>query len=206
MSGASGEVLDRRRPGRGGHDDGPDDEALRAVARAHFARTREASDRFFRERAGDVSRACWEMAKRFDRGGRLLVFAEHGSGTSDAHHVSVEFVHPVLVGKRALPAVALDRRPAERVRRLGGAEDVALGISATGGGPDVVEALAAARELGLFTIGLAGGSGAAMAGAKPDHLFAVGAEDPLVVQEVHETLYHVLWELVHVFFEHRGLL
>ena len=206
MSGASGEVLDRRRPGRGGYDGGPDDHGLRGVARAHFDRTREASDRFFRERADDVSRACWEMAKRFDRGGRLLVFAEDGPGVSDLFHVSVEFVHPVLVGKRALPAVALDRRPADRVRRLGGAEDIALGISATGGGPEVMEALGAARDRGLLTIGLAGGSGEAMAGVEPDHLFAVGAEDPLVVQEVHETLYHVLWELVHVFFEHRGLL
>jgi D-sedoheptulose 7-phosphate isomerase len=32
------------------------------------------------------------------------------------------------------------------------------------------------------------------------------ATDPFVRQELAETLYHVLWELVHVFFDHRGLL
>lgn len=181
------------------------DAELLEIAGAHLQRTREVSDRFFRDRADDVSNACWAMAKRFHRGGRLLVFAEPGPGTSDAYHVSVEFVHPVLVGKRALPAVALDREPASRIRQIGDADDIALGISASGEGPAVLEALEAGRGRGLLTVGLAGGSGGAMARLEPDHLFAVNSDDPLVVQEVHETLYHVLWELVHVFFDHRGL-
>jgi D-sedoheptulose 7-phosphate isomerase len=53
---------------------------------------------------------------------------------------------------------------------------------------------------------LAGGDGAGLAQADLDFSFVVPADDPLVVQETHETLYHVLWELVHVFFEHPGLL
>src|SRR5712671_2090529 len=64
--------------------------------------------------AGDaemVARACYDIAVRFHRGGKLIVFGNGGSGT-DANHVAVEFVHPVIVGKRALPAMALTNDPA----------------------------------------------------------------------------------------------
>ncbi len=53
-----------------------------------------------------LSLACRDMAGRFTSGGRLLVFG-NGSGATDAQHVAVEFVHPVIVGKRALPALSL---------------------------------------------------------------------------------------------------
>ena len=46
------------------------------------------------------------MSDRFLRGGRLLAFGR-GPYATDAQHVSVEFVHPVIVGKRALPALDL---------------------------------------------------------------------------------------------------
>ena len=46
------------------------------------------------------------MSERFLRGGRLLAFGR-GPYATDAQHVSVEFVHPVIVGKRALPALDL---------------------------------------------------------------------------------------------------
>src|SRR5207247_10279368 len=56
--------------------------------------------------AGRIAEACWSMARRFHQGGRLLAFG-NGAWATDAQHVSVEFVHPVIVGKRALPALAL---------------------------------------------------------------------------------------------------
>ena len=46
------------------------------------------------------------MALRFHRGGKLVVFGT-GAASTDAQHVAVEFVHPVIVGKRALPAISL---------------------------------------------------------------------------------------------------
>jgi hypothetical protein len=46
------------------------------------------------------------LARRFDRDGRLFVFGNGGTAT-DAHHIVVEFVHTVIIGKRALPAVSL---------------------------------------------------------------------------------------------------
>lgn len=60
------------------------------------------SDRFFSREAGRLALACRDMAERFLQGGRLLAFGR-GPYATDAQHVSVEFVHPVIVGKRALP-------------------------------------------------------------------------------------------------------
>lgn len=185
---------------------GPTDAELREVGEDHVRATGEASDRFFGQRSEEISRACWDMARRFHRGGRLLVFGGPGPVRSDAYHVSVEFVHPVLVGKRALPATVLDDPPAERVRILGRPVDMALGISSDGHHPGTVDGLKAAAEAGLLTLGLAGATGGRMLELDLDHLFVIPRDDPTVVQEVQETLYHVLWELVHVFFEHRGLL
>ncbi|HXH05967.1 MAG TPA: SIS domain-containing protein [Vicinamibacterales bacterium] len=180
--------------------------------RARFERSAAVPDRFFAVEAPAVARACQAAARRFLQGGRLLVFGE-GAEASDAQHVAVEFVHPVIVGKRALPALALTADTAALtgasrggpvafapiLAALGHPADIALGISRGAPGPAVREGLAAARARGLLTIALAGGAADRDAA---DFVFVVPGDDPLVVQEVQETLYHVLWELVHVFVEH----
>jgi D-sedoheptulose 7-phosphate isomerase len=136
--------------------------------------------RYFADEADHLARLCHQMAERFARGGRLLAFGFSAADRSDAHHVAVEFVHPVIVGKRALPALAI--APGD-VALLARPQDMAIGFGAVDG------ALAAARERGCLTLA-----------------FAPPVDDPFVAQELVETTYHVLWELVHVFFEHRGLL
>src|SRR5437763_6159788 len=94
-----------------------------------------------------VAEACHGMARRFPQGGKLVVFGNGGPST-DAQHVAVEFVHPVIVGKCALPAVSLtsdvatvtgvangeglDEVFAHQVRYLAGPTDIALGISTDG--------------------------------------------------------------------------
>jgi D-sedoheptulose 7-phosphate isomerase len=172
--------------------------------------------------AGAVAGACHEMAVRFHRGGKLVVFGAGGSST-DAQHVAVEFVHPVIVGKRALPAISLttdvatvtgiaerdgvDAIFAHQIRCLAGPADIAVGICADGGSPSVLAGLRTARELGLLTIALAGGGGGAIAASGvADHLLTVASSDPRVVKELQVTTYHILWELVHVFFEQPGVL
>ncbi|MEA2510233.1 MAG: D-sedoheptulose 7-phosphate isomerase [Actinomycetota bacterium] len=174
---------------------------------------------FFDSHAREIAQLCHSMARRFIRGGRLLAFGA-GAAATDAQHVSVEFVHPVIVGKRALPALALPNDVASVVglaladpttafaRQLaisGNAGDIALGMvhgPRDPGRTAVSAGLQRAAADGMLTISL-GGQGE---GAAADHFVAVDCDDPFVVQEVHETLYHVLWELVHVFFEHKGLL
>ncbi|MDQ3766645.1 MAG: SIS domain-containing protein, partial [Actinomycetota bacterium] len=89
---------------------------------------------------------------------------------------------------------------------LGAPGDIALGMVHSPSDPGlegVTAALGQAEAAGMLSILLGGGSSGA---TPPEHLFEVASDDPFIVQEVHETLYHVLWELVHVFFEHKGLL
>jgi D-sedoheptulose 7-phosphate isomerase len=169
-----------------------------------------------------VASACHAMAVRFHLGGKLVTFGTGGSST-DAQHVAVEFVHPVIVGKRALPAISLATDVAtvtgvaaregmaaifaHQIRYLAEPADIALGISADGNCPSVLAGLEAARAGGLLTIALAGGDGGAIAASPAvDHLLVSRSADPRIVKETQVTTYHVLWELVHVFFEQPGLL
>ena len=172
--------------------------------------------------ADAVASACHAMAVRFHRGGKLVVFGTGGAST-DAQHVAVEFVHPVIVGKRALPAISLTTDVAtvtgiaerdgvaaifaHQIRFLADPADIALGLSADGNSASVLAGLEAARELGLLTIALVGGDGGQIAASKvADHLIVTPSDDPRVVKELQVTAYHVLWELVHVFFEQPGVL
>ncbi|EME52247.1 D-sedoheptulose-7-phosphate isomerase [Amycolatopsis decaplanina] len=174
------------------------------------------------EHAEDIARTCHSMATRFQRGGKLLVFGNGGPST-DAQHVAVEFVHPVIVGKRALPALSLTSDVAtltgianreglaevfaHQIRFLAEPLDIALGLSTDGDCVNVVRGLEQARDLGLLTVALTGDRGGAIAARRAaDHVLIAASADPRVVKEVHVTMYHILWELVHVFFEHPGVL
>src|SRR4051812_9545609 len=79
---------------------------LRAFVADRLLARNEVSRALFDREADRLARACQQMSERFLRGGRLLAFGR-GAATTDAQHVSVEFVHPVIVGKRALPALDL---------------------------------------------------------------------------------------------------
>jgi D-sedoheptulose 7-phosphate isomerase len=149
----------------------------------------ECNARFFEESAEALAGVCHLMAERFARGGRLIAFGHSPAARSDARHVAVEFVHPVIVGKRALPAIALTGE----VGLIAAPDDIAMGF-----GADCDDAVAVARERGCLTI--------AFAPVGAEWEFKPPTDDPFIGQELVETLYHVLWELVHVFFEHRGLL
>jgi len=159
---------------------------------------------FFEEEAERLSRACHAMARQFSRGGTLIPFGT-GPAATDAAHAAVEFMHPVIVGKRALPAIspASDPADASALSRLARPDDIALGISHGEAEPAMAEFLAEARKLGMLTIAM---TGAGRAATDAEHAFAVPSGDAVIVQETQETAYHVLWELVHVFFEHPGLL
>jgi D-sedoheptulose 7-phosphate isomerase len=174
------------------------------------------------KQAAAVAAACHAMAVRFHQGGKLVVFGTGGAST-DAQHVAVEFVHPVIVGKRALPAISLTTDVAtvtglaaseglaaifaHQVRVVATPLDIALGVSADGNCESVLAGLVAAKDMGLLTVALVGGDGGAIATSPAvDHLVVVRSTDPRVVKELHVTTYHVLWELVHVFFEQPGAL
>ena len=194
---------------------------LHALVVARFEQSMTVPETFFANETEHIAEACWAMARRFHQGGRLLAFG-NGAWATDAQHVSVEFVHPVIVGKRALPALALTNDSAtlsglmaggdrdmpfvRQLKVLARPQDIAMGFSPDGSCTNVVAALKVARQMGLLTLGLTGGDGGLLKRTELDFCFIVQTNDPLVIQETHETLYHILWELVHIFFEHEGLL
>ena len=170
------------------------------VEEALAART-AANRAFFETEAERLARLCHRMAERFARGGRLVAFGRSPAARSDARHVAVEFVHPVIVGKRALPAIGLAGEGGplpDQVEMLAEPDDIAIGFGAGEDGGEAAAAIALARARGCLTL--------AFARAGAEWKFEPPTTDPAIRQELVETLYHVLWELVHVFFDHRGLL
>ena len=168
--------------------------------------------RFFEEHAGAVEACARALAERFQAGGRLLAFGNGGSAC-DAEHVAVEFVHPIVEKRRALPALALTASTAaltaigndidfshvfvDQLELLARPGDAALGISTSGASANVNRALKRARELGLLTVGFAGRDGGRMPDVC-DHAFVVKTWSIHRVQETHTALLHLLWDEVHL--------
>jgi D-sedoheptulose 7-phosphate isomerase len=151
---------------------------------------------FFAQQARPLAVACREMSGRFLKGGRLLAFGR-GPYATDAQHVSVEFVHPIIVGKRALPALDLSLLFRPWMDAILQPEDIVMGFGPPGGDAEVTDALAAAHKRGAMTFELPGRGGS--------YTFQPPTQNPFLHQELMEILYHTLWETVHVCFEHREL-
>jgi D-sedoheptulose 7-phosphate isomerase len=186
-----------------------------ALCAAILRKCRESAstkETFFTARAEQISECAAAMARAFDQGGRLFVMGNGGSAC-DAAHVAVEFMHPIIEKRPALPALALSTDTAmltavgndqdfalafvQQLRMLGRAGDMALGISTSGKSANVNRALQAASEQGLLTIGFSGRDG----GRLPeicDYCFTVPSFSIHRIQETHETLLHILWDLIHV--------
>ena len=169
---------------------------LASLVEERLLQRNQLCESFFTREAGRLAVACREMSERFLRGGRLLAFGR-GPYATDAQHVSVEFVHPVIVGKRALPALDLSILFRPWMESILRPEDIVMGFGPPEGDPEVWATLQEADHTGAMTFALPGAEGS----------YAVGAEtqDPFIHQEMIEMLYHTLWETVHVFFEHREL-
>jgi D-sedoheptulose 7-phosphate isomerase len=150
------------------------------------ARTK-ANERFFTAEAERIAELSLRLAERFLAGGRLIAVGASAQDRSDAHHVAVEFVHPVIVGKRALPALALR---SDQIALLAEPGDALIAFGAP---------VRAQRD--CLTIGFQ----PAVTDSRQTHwAFDPPSDDPFVRQELVETLYHVLWETVHVFLDHLG--
>src|SRR6202521_3558307 len=127
---------------------------LKALVTARFEQSMRIPETFFVTEAEQIAQACWGMARRFHQGGRLLAFG-NGALATDAQHVAVEFVHPVIVGKRALPALALTNDSATlsglmsradathcyayQLQVLARPQDIAMGFSPDGKDSNIVE-------------------------------------------------------------------
>lgn len=171
-----------------------------------------AKEQFFTAHADKIVACCQAMAQAFDNGGHLYVMGNGGS-SCDAAHMSVEFMHPIIEKRPALPAIALTTDTAiltavgndqdfslaytQQLRMLARPGDMAMGISTSGKSANVNRALLTAREMGMLTIGFAGKDGGRMPPAC-DYCFIVSSFSIPRIQETHETLLHIIWDLVHV--------
>jgi hypothetical protein len=158
--------------------------------------------------ADDLAAAALTMARRFAAGATLWCVAPQWP--AHARHVAVEFVHPVIVGKRALPAVSIAATGAvETVRLLARPGDLLL-VAATADDPVADDLVARAEAWGLTSVWLGAGDrqGDGAGPARAHHVVWLDATDPAWAARSGDLvrLYHLLWELTHVVFEHPGLL
>ncbi len=185
----------------------------------------EVKSRFFAEQQEAIVQVALKLALAFHRGHRVLVCGNGGSAT-DAQHIAVEFMHPITVGRKALPVVCLNNDMAmvtavandvgfadvfaRQIIALGSEGDVLLAISTSGNSENLVHAFETARRMKLMAIGFAGGDGGRMAMMHREGLLDYCLTVPTAsihrVQETHVTLYHIIWDLVHELLPHRLLL
>ncbi len=154
--------------------------------------------------ADDLARAALAMARRFNHPGATLWCAS-ARWPFHARHVAVEFVHPVIVGKRALASLTVPAgadlvatlrasvRPGDMVVALAPADD-----------PAVADVMRRGQAWGVETIWI--GSGPRPPAGAADHVVWLDTDDSVQASEQFVRLYHMLWELTHVCFEHPGLM
>lgn len=194
-------------------------EADRRFLDERVAQSNRLGEAYFSRYARDIAACAAAMADRFFAGGTLLVFGS-GPHATDAQHNSVEFVHPVLPGCRALPALSLTNDVAtvtgmlqgdaaldvfgHQVRVLGRSGDIALAFAHDPMHPSIARGLHAGSAAGMLTIALTSGD----PDAEREHAdfgFHVPGSDRSVGHELHLATYHMLWELVHIVLNHRGI-
>jgi len=147
------------------------------------------------------------------RSGGKLIFCGNGGSAADAQHLATELLIRLRssVERASWPALALTLDPTmltaaandygyehvfERpLRGLGRRGDVLFGITTSGRSPNVVRALAAAREMGIVTVGLLGGAGEPARGLC-EHVLGVPDNETTRIQECHIALGHAILELL----------
>jgi D-sedoheptulose 7-phosphate isomerase len=181
-------------------------ERIRQFARQSI----ETKRAFFDSHADDVARAAQMIVATILSGSKLLIFGNGGSA-ADAQHIAAELVNRLNHDRPPIPAIALttdtsiltsigndssfDEIFERQLRALGRKGDLAIAISTSGNSPNVLRAVAAARELGIVTIGLTGRSGGKLA-EEVDLALIVEAESTQHIQETHITIGHILCELI----------
>jgi D-sedoheptulose 7-phosphate isomerase len=170
---------------------------------------------FFETEAEHILAQAADMAERLRRGCRILVCGNGGSA-ADAQHFAAELTGRYVKERRALAGIALtvdtsaltaigndygfDRVFSRQVEALGRPGDLLVGISTSGNSPNVVHAVAAARELGMRTLGLLGRDGGRLKGLVDDAL-VVPSEVTARIQEIHMMTYHFWCEAIDAQFD-----
>ncbi|TES89097.1 MAG: SIS domain-containing protein [Desulfobacteraceae bacterium] len=166
-------------------------------------------DRFIKNNIDLIQRGADMLSTCITSGHKILIFGNGGSA-ADAQHIAAEFVNRFQIERPPLAALALttdtsiitsigndyhfDKIFSKQIRALGKRDDIAIGISTSGNSTNVIEAIHAAGQIGMFTIGLTGRGGELAECA--DLVFAVKSDTTARIQESHITLGHILCDLV----------
>ncbi|KPJ78617.1 MAG: phosphoheptose isomerase [Deltaproteobacteria bacterium SG8_13] len=156
-----------------------------------------------------IAGAAARLADCVAAGHKILLFGNGGSA-ADCQHIAAEFVNRFRIERRPLGAIALttdtstltsigndyhfDEVFERQVRALGRDGDLAWGISTSGNSPNVLKAVEAAKQIGLYTLGMTGAGGKLADVA--DLVLRVESDSTARVQETHITIAHILCELV----------
>ena len=186
---------------------------MKTLVSTNLVQSIMAKEAFVRESADDLLLLAEWIRETVADGGKLLIFGNGGSA-ADAQHLAAEFVNRFLINRRPLPALALttdssvltsigndfsfDQVFVKQVQALGRPEDLALGISTSGTSANVVKGMQAAREIGMRTAALTGGTvrpGGDLA-TLCDLVLNVPADATPHIQETHLWIEHVLCEIV----------
>ena len=175
--------------------------------------SRETNQAFFETCGPTLVSAAKAIADVYRHDGRLFSMGNGGS-SCDASHVAVEFVHPVTAGRPALAAtnlladmamisavgndIGFEHVFSRQIIAQGRTGDGLIGISTSGNSANLITAFSKAKEMGIVTIGLAGGDGGRMKSSGAiDHCLVVPSQSIHRTQECHVIAYHILWDLVH---------
>ena len=172
----------------------------------------EMKEKFFRKYAEQIEAMSREMATRFSQGKKLLVMGNGGS-LCDALHFGVEFTHPIIEKRRGFPVIPLmtdiatltavsndtdfSRVYIDQLQLLAQPGDMALVVSTSGKSPNLIYAVEAAREKQMMTIAWLGKDGGRLA-ELTDYALIVPSYSIHRIQEVHATLVHIAWDLIHI--------
>lgn len=157
-----------------------------------------------------IAQAAGLIIEAYRKGGKLLLFGNGGSA-ADAQHIAAELIGRFERERRPLPAIALPADTssvtaiandygyeftfARQVEALAQEEDVVIGISTSGDSPNVLEAVKAAQEKGIKTIGLSGRGGGKLR-ELAELCITVPSDSIPRIQETHITIGHIVCSLI----------
>jgi D-sedoheptulose 7-phosphate isomerase len=156
----------------------------------------------------EIRRVVDRLLLAYQENQRLILLGNGGSAAT-ASHLVADFQKMIyLTGGRPFRAMACtDSMPlvtawandtdyagvfAEQVRTWAEPGDVVLAISGSGNSPNILRAVAVARELGTTTIGLSGFSGGQLAGMV-DISIVVPSDNMQRIEDAHMVLGHLFF-------------